>query len=158
MKLMAVSIGLGVGLLAAVPAQAGPCATEIETLTQALAGAGTDTAPATSTVPGLPKAPASAGTLPADPLQPQQAPKLPDSHSMPKAPSTAGTLPANPLEPTTVGGAGKVTDPGAMRDSGAAPGGDAMAALDRARELDLAGDEAGCMTEVTKAKDLIVTQ
>ncbi len=153
MKIMAALIGIG--MLAAAPAYAGPCTMEIDTLTAALASAGTGGAPAApAAVPHLPKAPASSGTLPADPLQPQQPPKLPDSHSMPKAPSTAGTLPPNPLAPTTTATGAKVTDPGAMP----AQGGEAAAALQRARDLDLAGDEAGCMTEVGKAKDLIVTQ
>jgi hypothetical protein len=157
MKIIVASIGVGVGLLAALPAHAGPCSTEIETLTQALASAGTGPA-APATVPGIPKAPSTSGTLPADPLQPQQAPKLPDSHTMPKAPSTSGTLPPNPLEPTANAAGSKVTDSGAMPQAGAAPGGEAAAALQRARDLDLAGDEAGCMDEIAKAKDLIVTQ
>jgi hypothetical protein len=160
MKFIA-SIGVGAGLLAtALPAHAGPCSTEIETLTQALASAGTDTGSGTPAVPAMPKAPASAGTLPADPFEPQQAPKLPDSHTVPKAPSTSGSLPPNPLEPTTTAAAdSKVTDPGAMPQGEAtAGGGDAASALQRARELDQAGDEAGCMAEIAKAKDLIVTQ
>lgn len=159
MKIMAASIGLGIGLLGALPAHAGPCSTEIETLTQALASAGTGTGPAAPAVPTLPKAPATSGTLPANPLEPQQAPKLPDSSTVPKAPSTSGSLPANPLEPTAGAAGGKVADPGAMpQDGAAAGGGDVASALQRARELDQAGDEAGCMAEIAKAKDLIVTQ
>lgn len=159
MKILTASIGLGLGLLLVLPAHAGPCTTEIETLTQALASAGTDTNPSAPATPGLPKAPSTSGTLPHDPLAPQQPPKLPDSQTIPKAPSTAGSLPPNPLESTATAAGNKVTDPGAMpQDGGTGSGGEAVAALQRARELDLAGDEAGCMTEITKAKDLIVTQ
>src|SRR5262245_17755353 len=156
MKIMAASIGFGIGLLAALPAHAGPCATEIEMLTQALASAGTDNGSGMPAKPSVPKAPATAGTLPADPTVPGQAPKLPDSHSIPKAPSTSGSLPANPLETSATGS--KVTDPGAMPQDGSATNGEVVTALQRARELDQAGDEAGCMAEVAKAKDLTVTQ
>jgi hypothetical protein len=156
MKIMAVSIGILVGSLAALPAHAGPCTAEIDTLTQARASAGTDSAPGVPATPKLPKAPATTGTLPADPLQPVQPPKVPGSDMVPKAPSTSGSLPPNPLEPTAATGS-KVTDPGAMPQDGAGGGG-AAAALQRARELDQAGDEAGCLAEVAKAKDLMVIQ
>jgi hypothetical protein len=157
MKILAASIGLGVGLLAP-PALAGPCSTEIETLTQALAAGGTATSPdAGDHAPAathLPKAPATSGSLPADPLVPGQPPKVTGADNMPKAPSTAGTLPANPLDSAS---GDKVTDPGAMPGATAGEG-SAAASLQRARQLDQANDEAGCMAEIAKAKALIGTQ
>jgi hypothetical protein len=163
MKIIAASIGMGVGLLAAaLPAYAGPCSTEIETLTQALTSASTDSSPGAPGTPAVPKAPASAGTPPADPLEPIQPPKVTDSHTVPKAPSTSGSPPANPLEPTAAASGSTVADAGAMPEGGSQGGSvasdDAAAALQRARDLDQAGDEAGCMAEIVKAKELIVTQ
>lgn len=166
MKLLAASIGLGVGLLAlALPAQAGPCSGEIETLTQALTTSGTGMGaspgvPAVPAAPHLPKAPDTSGTLPANPLEPGQPPKAIGSNTIPKAPSTAGTLPPNPLESTD---ASKMMEPGAMTGGSMAGGsmmggGEAQATLQRARELDQAGDEAGCMAEIAKAKNLIGIQ
>ena len=135
MKLRAMLFATGVGLaLSAIPAYAGPCTQEIETLAQAHPGAGAS----------LPKAPSSSGQMPNNPLDTTiHGGDLATAGAMPKAPATAGTLPANPLSST----------PGA---NGATGTGDAAAAsLQRARELDQAGDEAGCMDEIAKAKQLL---
>lgn len=149
MKIIAASIGTGLGvLLAALPAYAGPCSTEIETLTQVLAGTGTGSS--LSSTAAMPKAPATAGTLPANPLEPAQVPKVTGASTIPKAPSTTGSLPANPLASTTEGA-------NALGAPGAADG-DAAASLQHARELDAAGDEASCMAEVAKAKQMIGIQ
>jgi hypothetical protein len=161
MKIVTASIGISVGALLALPAHAGPCSIEIETLMQALAGTGAGANSGASGTAALPKAPTSAGDLPANPLVPGQAPKATGSDTIPKAPSTAGSLPANPLEATTQGNAaadaGATPSNGSMAD-GSMAGGDAAASLQRARELDQAGDEAGCMAEVAKAKELIGIQ
>jgi hypothetical protein len=156
MKIVTASIGISVGALLALPAHAGPCSIEIETLMQALAGTGAGANSGASGTAALPKAPTSAGDLPANPLVPGQAPKATGSDTIPKAPSTAGSLPANPLEATTQGNA--AADAGATPSNGSMAGGDAAASLQRARELDQAGDEAGCMAEVAKAKELIGIQ
>jgi hypothetical protein len=142
-KIIALVMGAGVGLLlTGASAHAGPCSTEIQTLTQTLANAGGGSA-------HMPKAPSTAGTLPADPFASNAAStKTVGAGEMPKAPESAGTLPANPLVSTEPGGA----------MSTATGNGDAAASLQRARELDQAGDEAGCMTEVSKAKELIGAQ
>lgn len=127
----------GVGLaLSAMPAYAGPCSLEIETLAQALPGAGSH----------LPKAPSTTGHVPDNPLDTTiHGGNLAAAGAMPKAPSTAGTPPANPLSSSS--GANGATETGAT----------ASASLQRARELDQAGDEAGCMNEITKAKQLLGT-
>lgn len=146
MKILAASIGTSLGmLLAALPAYAGPCSTEIETLTQLLAGTGSTL----SSAAAMPKAPATAGTLPANPLEPAQAPKVTGANTIPKAPSTTGSLPANPLAGATQG----TNVPGTPTD-----GGNAAASLERARELDAAGDEASCMVEIAKVKEMIGIQ
>lgn len=143
MKIIAASIGTGFSiLLTALPAYAGPCSTEIETLTQLLAGTGTG-----SSTAAMPKAPATAGTLPANPLEPAQVPKVTGANTIPKAPSTTGSLPANPLASGTEG-ANALGTPGVTD-------GDAAVSLQHARELDQAGDEASCMAEIAKAKEMI---
>jgi hypothetical protein len=159
MKTIALLAGASISLtLAAVPAYAGNCSIEIETLTQVLGGAGASGG--VPTAGAMPKAPSTAGTLPASPLATTtestkaESTKLAEGGAMPKAPSTAGDLPANPLATTTEGtsppGAGTVPE-----NMSTAAGGDATASLERARELDQAGDETSCMAEVAKAKELI---
>lgn len=144
-RLTALCAGL---MLAAAPAHAGPCSMEIEALTQALAGTGAGAnLPATG---AMPKAPSTAGTLPADPLETTvESPNFAGAEAMPKAPSTAGALPANPLEGPNVPDA-RV----APRSTAAAPR-EVAASLERAQELDQAGDEAACMAEIAKVKELI---
>ena len=146
MKIVAASIGLGVGLLAASPASAGPCSGEIRTVIETLTQAWASSHSAAPSASHMPRAPASAGSPPANPLQPIQPPKISGAGTTPKAPSTAGALPPNPLEPI---GGGKPTDIGTMA------GGDAAVALQHAWELDHAGQEAACMAEIAKAKALL---
>lgn len=149
MKIMAASIGLGVGLLAASPAAAGPCGSEITAVIQTLTQAWTSSHSAAPSASHMPRSPASAGSLPANPLQPIQPPKIAGAGTIARAPSTAGTLPPNPLE--AIGG-NKSADIGTMA------GGDAAVALQHAWELDHAGQEAACMVEIAKAKALLGIQ
>ena len=131
--LFATSIGLA---LSAMPAHAGPCSLEIETLAQALPGDGAH----------LPKAPSTSGHVPDNPLDTTiHGGNLATAEAMPKAPSTAGTLPANPLSSSS--------DANGATEAGVS----ASASLQRARELDQAGDEVGCMNEIGKAKELLGT-
>jgi len=159
MRTIALLTGASIILtLAAVPTYAGNCSMEIETLTQALGGAGASGG--SPTAGAMPKAPSTAGTLPASPLATTtestktEGTNLAAGSAMPKAPSTAGDLPADPLASTTEGTS--PPDAGTIPEStSTAAGGDATASLQRARELDQAGDEAACMAEVAKAKELI---
>jgi hypothetical protein len=148
-RLTALCVGL---MLAAAPAHAGPCSMEIEALTQALAGTGADAnLPATG---AMPKAPSTAGTLPANPLETTvESPNLAGADAMPKAPSTAGALPANPLASTAEGP--NVPDARVAPQSTAAATPEVAASLERAHQLDQAGDEAACMAEIAKVKELI---
>jgi hypothetical protein len=131
--LFATSVGLA---LSAMPAHAGPCSLEIETLAQAHPGAGAH----------LPKAPSTSGHVPDNPLDTTiHGGNLATAGAIPKAPSTAGTLPENPLSSSS-GANGAIETDGTL-----------SASLQRARELDQAGDEAGCMNEIAKAKQLLGT-
>lgn len=146
MKAIAASIIVGAGLLAAGPAQAGPCSGEIKTVIETLTKAWASSHSAAPSATHMPRSPASAGSPPANPLQPIQPPKIPGPRTTPKAPSTEGILPPNPLEAI---GSNKSVDIGTMA------GGDAAVALQHAWELDHAGQEAACMAEIAKAKQLL---
>jgi hypothetical protein len=137
MNVRTMLFAIGVGLaLSAMPAHAGPCSSEIESLAQAHPSSGAH----------LPKAPSTSGHVPENPLDTTiHGGNLATAGAIPKAPSTSGTLPANPLSS------------GSDANGATETGDTASASLQRARELDQAGDEAGCMNEIAKAKQLLGT-
>ena len=146
MKIISIALGAGAGcLLMAGTALAGPCSDEIVTLNKHLShtdagmGATGDNAMQQST--GNPISPSGAAQVPTTPATGAM-----NEASQNKATSAQDVQQQNTGQATSADGA-----------TGAAPtthGGssDAAASLQRAQQLDQAGNEAACMEEVGKAK------
>jgi hypothetical protein len=121
-------------------AVAGPCATEIEGLTKALAAKDAGSGPTSG---------ASSGTQPAAKPSGQHPPTaIMGQESQGKATSAEDVRRQTGGQPTTAdqGTTGVATEPGTMNDAGLA--------LDRARTFDRQGKEAECMEAVREAKNL----
>jgi hypothetical protein len=139
MKYTLLLVGLGAGLLiAAEAATAGTCTTEIEALEQALASSDAGMGPGSGTI-------AETGQL------------HPPTETMNEATEGKATSPDDVLSQNQ--NAPTDSEAAEAGQSGTALGAaDASASLERARQLDQQGDEAACMTEISKAKSALGAQ
>jgi len=146
MKRSILILGLGAGvMLAAGSAAAGPCTAEIETLEKALAATDAGMGP-TGGVTGGAVGGATDGAVGAAPEA-----QHPPTETMNQAAEGKATSPEDVLQ----------QNQGAPTDADAAQAGqtttaagvdEASDALRRAKELDKAGDEAACMSEIGRVK------
>jgi hypothetical protein len=129
-------------VLAAAAASAGTCTTEIETLQKKLSSSDAGMGP---TGPGI----TGTGTI-------TETGKLhPPTDAMNQATDNKAASPNDVLSQNQ--GAATDSEIASQLPATAGPAG-ASQALDRARQLNQAGDEAGCMGEIGKAKTLLGTQ
>lgn len=132
-------LGLGAGLLVeAEAATAGACASEIESLEQALAGSDAGMGPGAGTVTETGQLHPPTATM--------------NEAAEGKATSPDDVLSQNQNAPTD-------SEAAEAGQTGTASGAaDATASLERARQLDQQGDETACMTEIGKAKSALGLQ
>jgi hypothetical protein len=149
MKIVSIALGAGAGcLLLAGSALAGPCSDEIATLNRQLgptdAGMGPTGENAMQQSSGNPASPSGAA----------QVPTHPPTGAMNEASQNKATSPQDVQQQNTGQGTAADTATGAAPATGEGSS-TAAAALQRAQQLDQAGNEQACMEEVSKAKQAL---
>ena len=156
MKLTVIALGASAGcLLLAGTALGGTCTAQIDTLQKQMQ----------SSDAGMGPTGAGAGTgansdqITSNPISPSgtaQVPTTPATGTMNQASQNKATSPQDVQNQNT--GAGTLADQASGAATGATGNAAALASLQRAQQLDQAGDEAGCMEEINKAQDALQTQ
>jgi len=152
MRTTLIAIGAGAGcLLMASTAMAGPCSDQIATLSQQLghtdAGMGPTGENAMQQSTGNPVSPSGA----------PQVPTHPPTGTMNEASQNKATSAQDVQQQNTGQGTMADTSSGVSPTTRSASS-EGAAALQRAQQLDQAGNEAGCMEELGKAKQALGTE
>jgi len=152
MKITLIALGVGAGcLLFANSALAGACTAQIDTLQKQLQSSDAGMGPTGNATGGD-----QVTSNPVSPSGTAQAPTTPATGTMNDASQNKATS-AQDVQSQNAG-AGTLADQATGAASGATGNASALTSLQRAQQLDQAGDEAGCMNEITKAQGALKTQ
>lgn len=154
MKITLIALGAGAGcLLMTGAAMAGTCTSQIDRLSKQLA----------STDAGMgPTGNSGAGTMeqgaanPVSPSAQPQTPTTPATGTMNEASQNKATSAQDVQNQNT--GQGTMAEQGSNATPSTGGAATATASLERAKQLDQAGDEAACMDEVAKAQKALSQQ
>jgi hypothetical protein len=154
MKRTLIALGAGAGcLLMAGSALAGPCTTQIDALNKQLQSSDAGMGPTANSGVGADSMNQSA----ANPASPSGEPSTthPPTGTMNEASQNKATSAQDVQNQNT--GQGTMADQASNATAATTSGGhqNALAALEQARKLDQAGNEAACMEQVTKAQDAL---